>query len=161
MPNRVLETDPDLGRPIVLGINATGATALIVYIDAVQSMKAPGDAYQLLDLKSGAHTVIKPAANASKGAFIGGAVFSPDGTKLLFISKVPNPNEQLVVRDLATGADETIFEAPFLLRTSTARGPDWANDGTIFVATSLKEGVVLHVDAGPVSTAPTPRGPGG
>ena len=59
------------------------------------------------------------AANAPKGASIGGTVFSPDGTKLLFISKVPNP----------------------------------------------KEGVALPYDAGPVSspvsTAPTPRGPGG
>ncbi|MGI8432591.1 MAG: DPP IV N-terminal domain-containing protein, partial [Chthoniobacterales bacterium] len=33
-PHRLLSTDLKLGRPIVLAINATGATALILYIDA-------------------------------------------------------------------------------------------------------------------------------
>jgi dipeptidyl aminopeptidase/acylaminoacyl peptidase len=144
-PRQVLKADPDLGRPAILSINATGTTGIVMYTDIAFTLPASRPFYWLLNLKTGARTVIAPPANAPKGAFVDAAVFSPDGTKLLFISKIGNPDESLVIRNLATGADQTIFTAPHLWFAAIGHGLDWAADGTILVMTDLNTGVLIHV----------------
>jgi WD40 repeat protein len=144
-PRQVLKADPDLGRPAILSINATGATAVVMYTDAAFALSNLRPFYWLLDLKTGERTEIDPPANAPMRAFVDAAVFSPDGTKLLLISKVGNPDESLVVRDLATGADQTIFTAPRLYFAAIGHGLDWASNGTILVMTDLLAGVLLRV----------------
>ena len=153
-PKRVIDSDPKLGRPVILSINATGATGLIYYIEAAMKYgPSDGPVYALLNLNTGERTFVENPKDAPQSAFLGAATFSPDGSKLLFILKGGAGNDQLVIRDLATGADSVLFAGgDNLTMTAIGHGLDWTADGTVYTATDLNAGLLLYAETGAVPT---------
>ena len=156
-PKRLLASDSKLSAPAIVAVNAAGTTGLVAYPLALGAFAPPRQFYWLLDLATGKPTLVSLPPDASNAAFIEGAAFSPDGTKLLLIVKNGSGSgglvDQLIVRDLATGADQVLLAAPRLMRaTLIDHGLDWSSDGTVLTLTDLGSGLLLHVETALAAT---------
>lgn len=161
-PRRLIGSDPALGRPMIRAINATGETGLILYLEAAS--RAMPETLFLLNMATGERTAIPPPSDASTGAVVRGAVFSPDGAKLLVIVQRGSSESRVVVRDLRTGGETLVAALPKAGSSIFGQGPTWANDGTVFVTDGTDDGMdiksahLLFAETGPPPPPPLPGG---
>ncbi len=149
-PEHVLGTsDPDLGPPFLLDLSAEGDKALVVYYWALGQYGAePNTSFvALLDLETGQVEPLKQAQGEEpEFVSLGQAVFSPDGSKILYVYRDFEPRWHLVVRDVVGGREKVLLstEEPIGIHREFSLGLDWADDDTIFVSRVLgREGGLL------------------
>jgi Tol biopolymer transport system component len=153
-PQQVLgTTDPQLGPPFLVAVSPAGDQALVWYYQ-VASQFASTDAgvpyWSLLDTTTRAVTPLQklvPDDNAP-GRVVN-AIFSPDGSQLLYAYRVDN-GCQLMLRDLDGNVEHTLLtvDEPCGTHTDFGRGLDWAQDNTVLVAlVPLSRGLLLQLAA--------------
>ncbi len=130
---QLLAPDQQLGAPFLADVSAKGDHALVFYSGALQYAAHLNVSYwALLDLTSDQTVPLKPAAE-----FLGpaNAVFSPDGSKILFVYRALDKQVYLVVRDVQSEVDSTVLtQSEFLGATndSPMQGLDWVNNDTVY-----------------------------
>jgi hypothetical protein len=89
----------------------------------------------LIDVTSGAATPLAVEGDGSPIAAIGMAAFSPDGSALLEVTAGTQPDHQVLVRDLATGAVTTLVADGLEAAGPPQYGmvPTWATNGTALI----------------------------
>ena len=149
------------GPPSLLDLSRDGSTALVSYsVAAAQLPDRPNYSYiALLDLKTGATTTLKVVAPGTKltspqGFYrLTNAVFSPDGTAVLYIyHAVLNAPDRVAVRGVAdphewllSPADQ--WQVRLLGSIEQGLGLAWVANGTAYVASSPYTGVLLRLSA--------------
>jgi Tol biopolymer transport system component len=157
-------TDPDLGPPIALQVAPAGDRVLGFYILAASQLSGKGPIYALIDVASGKATPLTiQDPNAPEHAYVSLATLSPDGSRLLYVSRLTDPDYQVFVRDMPDGKEVRLIDG--LTRAFTvAYGliPTWATDGSVFMNSDLSAGTLIRLAGGasspPVATpiaAPT------
>ncbi|MGH2531505.1 MAG: hypothetical protein ACRDJW_04270 [Thermomicrobiales bacterium] len=154
----ILRGDPELGPPAVTRISASGQTALVIYPYAITHIAMEGDGYALLDLETNALSPIHPVpSNPSSPMLVRVVTFSPDGTRVLYgLHRLEDGRGRFLVRDLPDGEPDAAvaeIDSPPMM-TTIGGGLFWANDGTVFAATDINAGLLLHLDPGDVPTIP-------
>ena len=147
---QILPADPDKGPPALTQVAATGRSGLIFYpLLAGQGAAVQGDYFALLDLDSNVLAAVDPTlTDAATHDLVRVVTFSPDGTRVLFgIQRLEGDMSSLQLRELPDGKPSVVAETDTPpIMTTVGRGLFWADDGTIFAATSPSEGVLLHLD---------------
>jgi Tol biopolymer transport system component len=143
-------TDPDLGPPIAVQVAPAGDRVLGFYIWVANQFSGKGPLYALVDVASGRATPLTlEDPNAPAYAFVSLATLSPDGSKLLFVSRLTNPDFQLFVRDLPDGeANRLIDGLPGAVTVAYGLVPTWATDGTVFMNINLSTGTLIRLAGG-------------
>lgn len=147
-------TDPDLSYPVAVQVSPDGKTILGYYVIAANTNATRGPFYALIDVASGQAkplTVLDP--NAPEQAFVSLATLSPDGSKVLYVSRLTDPEYQVFVRDVA-GDEETRLSdgLPRAFTIGNAMIPTWATDGSVFMNSDLGKGTLLRLEGGAVAT---------
>jgi Tol biopolymer transport system component len=147
-------TDPDLGPPFLLDVSAKGDKALVVYYWALGELSIePNTSFvALLDLETGKAEPLKRAQSEEiEFVDVGQAIFSPDGSKILYVYRDLEPQWHLVVRDVEEGEENVLLSTEELIggHRDFGLGLDWADDDTIFVTrvVGLKGGLLLSLEA--------------
>jgi Tol biopolymer transport system component len=154
---RIAETDPELGPPAIMEVNAGGEWAILFYPLAATQFVVTSPVYALLNLATGDLRPLEPQGpgEASAGS-VRLATFSPDGTRLLMGLVTDNQTGTLLIRDLADGAEQiAAVDLPRIVMQILGRGLTWATNGTTFVPTDLSSGVLVRLTA----SAPPPAPP--
>lgn len=138
--------DKKMGYPILLDVAAGQDRALVWYYAASQHYASLPNMsmYALLDLKTGALEPLKKAAgDAPEFSGPSNAVFSPDGSRLLYVYRDLSKDEhRLVVRD-AAGGDEQVLFSGSVGWSDIGLGLHWASNGTIYIAKDKTSGAIL------------------
>jgi len=144
-------TDQEMGRPVVVDVSAQAGKALIEYPLLALSQPGPNiSRFALLDLKTGAVESLKEATGTGiEFMGVSNATLSPDGSKVLYVYIDGDSQRQLVVRDL-TGEAEHVLRissvGDFLgVSAESGLGLDWAENDTIYAATSPAFGLLLRL----------------
>jgi Tol biopolymer transport system component len=143
-------TDSELGAPMAVQVAPKGDRVLAYYVLAAAKNTQRGPHYAIVDVASGEATpltVQDPAA--PEEAFVGLATLSPDGSKVLYVSRLTEPENQVFVRDLPDGEEVRLVDG--LSRAFTvALGliPTWASDGSVLMNSDLNKGTLLRLDGG-------------
>jgi hypothetical protein len=131
-------TDPDLGPPFLMEVSASGDKALILYFQAALQYATRDDTpyWAVLDIESGALTPLQKTDHEEGHA--GGvrrAIFSPDGSKLLYTNVVLPSRCEIIVRDVASTTDNILLtlDEPCGWYADFGQGLDWAGDDTLFL----------------------------
>jgi hypothetical protein len=151
----LLGSDPELGPPMLMGVAARGDKALILYYQAAGALgTAPNVSYfYILDLETGAVAPLKQAAGPEvEFSSPSKARLSPDGSKVLYVYRYLAGEEiefRLAVRDVEGDAENVLLvsDEPLGFQTELGLGLDWADDDTIYVATSPSSGLLLTLAA--------------
>jgi hypothetical protein len=149
-PRRIIGSDPDLGPPVVIDVTPSGDKALVFYIQAAMTLSSRGSYYAVVDTETGDTLPVDlgiPGQN--ERAFVAMATFSPDGTKLLTVSRATDPEGIVSVRDLDGGNVEQVGEPiTDAAISSSLHGVEWATNGTVYVPRGLEKGIVIEVKGG-------------
>jgi Tol biopolymer transport system component len=146
-------TDKDLGYPMLIDVTARGDRALIWYYLASQLYVTKPNAsyFALLDLDTGAIEPLKQAGS-DKLEYLSpqNAIFSPDGSKLLYSYRDADLTARLVVRDLSGGPEQVLLSQPGkgIGASDFGQGLNWSADNTVYAATGPGAGQLLRL-AGP------------
>jgi Tol biopolymer transport system component len=162
---QLLRSDPKLGPPAIMEINATGDTGLVFYPIAASQFGPSGQFYALLDLQSGKTLPIDPNLQDKTGTQLAAGTFSPDGARVLYTLNSPSNGGQLLIRDLH--GDEAVTVVDWLPKATPllfGRGLTWATNGTTLVLTDISKGVLIplgadHSTPPPAATSPTTPSP--
>jgi Tol biopolymer transport system component len=143
-------TDKDLGYPMLIDVTARGDRALIWYYLASQMYvtKPNVSYYALLDLDTGAIEPLKQAAGDAPEFFSPqNAIFSPDGSKLLYSYRDGDLTTRLVVRDLGGGAEQVLLSQPgkAIGASDFGQGLNWSADDTVYAAAGPGSGLLLRL----------------
>ena len=146
-------TDKLLGYPMLIDVTARGDRALIWYYLASQLYvtKPNVSYYALLDLDTGAIEPLKQAAGDAREFFSPqNAIFSPDGSKLLYSYRDADLAARLVVRDLSGGPEQVLLSQPgkAIGASDFGQGLNWSADDTVYAAAGPGSGLLLRL-AGP------------
>ncbi|MFL5761957.1 MAG: SH3 domain-containing protein [Thermomicrobiales bacterium] len=157
-PRQVIGSDPDLGPPVVIDVTPAGDKTLVFHLQAAMQFANRGPYYAIVDTKTGQKTPIELGLpDQNQGAFVSMATLSPDGTKLLTVSRATGPEGIAAVRDVDGGNVEQVGEpiTDAALNAST-RGIEWATNGTAFVPRGLDKGTIIEVPGGTSAVTPEP-----
>lgn len=151
---RLLEIDPETGPPTLAAVDATGRTGLIFYLSLASGpagLTSERDPYELIDLETGELTPVHPiAADPSSPTRVQLAIFSPDGTRVLYaLERLADHAFRLLTRELPDGpiaAIATDLTFAFPLPAFSGR-LFWATDGTVFARTDLDAGLLFHIES--------------
>lgn len=131
-PRRILAADPEL-LPVLGDVSAQGDKALIFYADAFGMSNV--SYYGLLDLETGQVEPVIQSIDGSECQFRGpfNAVFSPDGSKILYVYRDSDDKFRLVVRDLDSEEENVLltYEGALGMVDGYGAGLDWAGNDTI------------------------------
>jgi Tol biopolymer transport system component len=157
-PRQVLGDDEELGTPVVVDVTPSGDKALVFYAEAAMRFSTGGPYYAIVDTKSGARETIEvDLPDQPEEAFVSLATFSPDGTKLLTVSRLTDPNGIVAVRDLETGEIEQVGEPIDDAGMGVIGGiPTWATNGTVFIPRGPFAGTIISVEGGTDVVTPEP-----
>jgi hypothetical protein len=148
-------TDPDLGPPVAVQVAPTGDRVLGLYIVAANQFSGKGPIYALIDVASGKATPLTlQDPNAPEYAYVSLATLSPDGSKLLSVSHLTDPDYQVFVRNLPDGGETRLIDG--LTRAITVAYelvPTWATNGSVFMNSDLGAGTLIRL-AGGASSPP-------
>jgi Tol biopolymer transport system component len=141
--------DAESGGPALLQVSAQG-DRLLAYYPRVMGSYVGRDAYALIDPVTGTQQrLIAPHTTKPSVEFILLASLSPDGSGVLEVVRNTSPNNQVLVRDLATGLETAVVPEGLAVAGPIEYGliPTWAPDGTVFVTGggALGEGTLLNV----------------
>jgi Tol biopolymer transport system component len=142
--------DDESGGPAMLQVSAEGDRLLVFYPRIMGSYAGGRDAYALVDPVSGTEERLSaPQTTEPAVAFVSLASLSPDGTGLLEVLRLTNPDNQVLVRDLATGAETPVVPEGLAVAGPIEYGlvPTWAPDGTVFITGggALGQGTLLTI----------------
>ena len=146
-------TDPDLGPPIVVQVAPAGDRLLALYIVAATQIGIGGPFYAIVDIASGETTPLTlEDGGASEHAFVALATLSPDGSKVLYVSRLTEPDNQVLVRDVEGGeAIRLVDGLPQAFTVAPGLIPTWASDGSVLMNSDLDRATLLRLVGG---TAP-------
>jgi hypothetical protein len=154
-PRQVIGNDPDLGPPVVVGVTPSGDKALVFYIQAAMQYARSGSFFAVIDTATGDTTPVDvglPGQNDR--AFVSMATLSPDGTKLLTVTRGTDPDGIVAVRDVNGGEVEQVGEPiADAGRGISYTGAEWATNGTVLIPGGLMSGTIIKVEGG---TSPEP-----
>jgi dipeptidyl aminopeptidase/acylaminoacyl peptidase len=142
--------DDESGGPAVLQVSAEHDRLLVYYPMLMGSFAGLRDVYSLVDLATGAEEpLVAPHTTEPSVEFVSLASLSPDGTGVLEVIRNSNPDNQVLVRDAATGAETPVVPEGLAVAGPTERGliPTWAADGTVFITGggALGQGTFLTI----------------
>jgi Tol biopolymer transport system component len=168
-PRQVLGNDEELGTPVVVDVTPSGDRALVFYAEAAMQYRNRGSVYAIVDTTSGDREPLEvDLQDQPDEAFISLATFSPDGTKLLTVTRLTDPEGIVEVRDLESGDVEQIGEPiEDAGMAIVGRGPIWATNSTVFIPRGPFAGAIITVEGGldvvvtpePVTATPEPSTP--
>ncbi len=149
-PRQVIGNDPDLGPPVVVGVTPSGDKALVFYIQAAMQYAGSGSFFAVVDTETGDTTPVEVGLpDQNDQAFVSMATLSPDGTKLLTVTRGTDPDGIVAVRDVDGGEVEQIGEpiadVGFSIMNS---GVEWATNGTVLVPGGPESGTIIKVEGG-------------
>jgi Tol biopolymer transport system component len=157
-PRQVIGNDPKLGPPVVVGVTPSGDKALVFYIQAAMQFSRSGSFYGIVDTETGDVTPVEVGLpDQSDPAFVSMATLSPDGTKLLTVTRLTDPEGIVAVRDVDGGNVEPVGEpipdaGPAIVNT----GVQWATNGTVFIPRGPRDATILEVEGGTSVATPVP-----
>lgn len=127
-------TDPQEGAPAVAEMSPAG-DLLLAWYPIAATRSAGHDLLALVDTTTGTVTPVTLGAAASRIAAVQMASFSPDGGSLLEVTVRTDPDHQVRVRDLATGAVWPLIADGLTMAGPPEYGmmPTWATNGTALV----------------------------
>jgi Tol biopolymer transport system component len=144
-------TDPEMGPPLLIDVSAQGDKALIWYWQAAaMAVASPINVslLELIDLETGVVEPLKQATGDEEIEFFSprNAIFSPDGSKILYAYSDASDGTRLVVRDLEDETEHVLLTHDVTLGAhfETGLGLDWADDDSIYVST-FKTGLLLSL----------------
>lgn len=145
---QIVPSDPQKGPPALLRVSATGMAGFVVYPFHMLRVGPTGEFHALVDLETDALLPLhlgKP--DLDPPAVVTVATFSPDGTRVLY-GLGDGDAGRLYVRDVPDGQPQEVVSVTDArpLMTTLGGGLSWASDGTVFVATSAGEGLILHLE---------------
>ncbi len=148
-PRQLVGVDPEMGSPALVDVSERADKALLYYPAAAMSNPQPNVSYYvLLDLKTGAVEPLKRAkGDQIEFLILANATFSPDGSKVLYVYGDAEKKMHLAVRDLDEETENLLFsaEGPLGLQREFGLGLDWAEDDTIYAATSFSNGLLIRL----------------
>jgi Bacterial SH3 domain len=149
-PRQIIGSDPDLGPPVVIDVTPSGDKALVFYIQAAMTLSSRGSHYAVVDTETGDTMPVELGIpDQNERAFVAMATFSPDGTKLLTVSRATDPEGIVAVRDLDSGNVEQVGEPiPDAAISSSLHGVEWATNGTVYVPRGIEMGTIIEVEGG-------------
>jgi Bacterial SH3 domain len=149
-PRQIIGSDPDLGPPVVVGVTPSGDKALVFYIQAAMMLSSRGPYYAVVDTETGNTMPVELGLpDQNERAFVAMATLSPDGTKLLTVTRATEPEGIVAVRDLDGGNFEQVGEPiPDATISSSLHGVEWATNGTVYVPRGLEMGAIIEVEGG-------------
>jgi hypothetical protein len=160
-------TDPEAGAPAVIQVSTRG-DKLLAYYPLAQMAFGVGKTpiYAVVDAATGAACpLLVPDPKRPLGAYVALAALSPDGTKVLMVTRLTAPDRQVWVSDLDGGNPVRLGE-PLANAGAIAPGiiPTWATDGSVLISggLALSEATLLRIvgSAAPPSIArPEPATP--
>jgi hypothetical protein len=101
-----------------------------------------------LHLDTGTIEPLKQAAGDAPEFFSPqNAIFSPDGSKLLYTYRDARITTRLVVRDLSGGAEQLLLSRPgkAIGASDFGQGLNWSADDTVYAATGPGIGLLLRL----------------
>ncbi|CAG0928308.1 hypothetical protein TFLX_00833 [Thermoflexales bacterium] len=142
---QLLAPDPKIGPPALADVSPKSDYALVWYPMFAGQYGAESNVtwFALLDLNKGESVPLKPAGEFMSPA---NARFSPDGSKLAYVYRTLDKQVNLVIRDVQSGAENTVLTQSGILGANTEspmQGLDWANNDTLYAATGPGVGVLL------------------
>jgi predicted small lipoprotein YifL len=143
-------TDPEIGPPFLVDVSAKGEKTLIWYYMAATGFSTrPNISYfALLDLKTGRVAPLKQAKSEEIEFYSPlNAIFAPDGSKILYTYRDASGETRLAVRDVGGQTEHVLLTRKDHLGAGPAMGLglDWAENDTIYAATSPFSGLLLRV----------------
>ncbi|HET8522917.1 MAG TPA: hypothetical protein VFL82_06775 [Thermomicrobiales bacterium] len=156
---QLLKSDPELGPPAIMQINASGDTGLVFYPIAAAQARATSQLFTLLDLQRGNTTPVAPGLQDQSGSQLVAATFSPDGTQVLYAVNTANDDGHVLMRDVRSDEITTVADGlPRVISLLFGRGLTWATNGTALVLTAPDKGIIVSLGADH-STPPPPATP--
>jgi Tol biopolymer transport system component len=157
-------TDPDLGPPMVVQVAPAGDRLLAFYIVAATQFAIGGPFYAIVDVASGETTPLTlEEAGAPEHAFVALATLSPNGSKVLYVSRLTDPDNQVFVRDVEGGeAIRLVDGLPRAFTVAPGLIPTWASDGSVLMNSDLDKATLLRIagsEATPVVATVVPETP--
>lgn len=143
-------TDAVLGPPFLVDVAAQGDKALVWYYYAAggYAIEPNVSYFVLLDLETGEVEPLKKA-QGEEIEFSGpaNATLSPGGTKVLYAYRSVDGEWRLAVRDLGDETENVLLtsEEPLGITREFGQGLDWAENDTLYVATSFSSGLLLSL----------------
>jgi len=140
--------DWDGGPPLLMGISASEDQALVFDFLGLSYGREPNrSAYSLLDLKTGDYEPVKqPSGEEFEFIGVNNAVFSPDGSKLLYTYQDLENQFHLAGRDLGDEDEYILYShSPLGLGFDIGLGLNWAANDTIYAGTGPGQGLLLSV----------------
>jgi hypothetical protein len=151
-PKLLLGESQDWGVPILTDVSAAGDRALVLYYQAMQVMLKPNQSFILiLDLKTGDTTPLKETASETP-EYISptDAVFSPDGSKIVYFYRSLKDNAGVLAVRPADASTEAVLIDPtdWGLNYQIARSLHalyWTDQDILFVKTKPDGGLWLTI----------------
>jgi WD40 repeat protein len=163
-PRKVIGRDDELGTPVIVDVTPSGDKALVWYAEAAMQFATQGPFYAIVDTTTGDREAIEvDLPDQPEEGYVSLATFSPDGTKLLTVTRLTEPDGIVQVRDLESGQIEQVGEpVPDALMGFDEATPTWATNGTVFIPRGPLAGTIITVEGGldfatPEPTPPTPE----
>ncbi len=143
-------TDPDAGAPAVAHVAASGDRLLAFYPLAAARFQVAKPVFALVDLARGrASWLTLNIPGVPDYAWVWMATFSPDGRMLLLVSRLTDPDHQVILQDVSTGRQVSIVPEGLTGAGPVAWGilPTWATNGTVFITNgaSLSSATLLEL----------------
>jgi Tol biopolymer transport system component len=150
-------TDPEAGPPAVAQVSPRGDKLLAFYPVAMTGFAVKVPFYALVDVATGAaEPLLVPDPNAPPSAYVSLAAISPDGSKVLILARLTDPDLQVWARDVDGGEPIRLGE-PLASGGPIGLGiiPTWATDGSVLITGDgeLSTATLLRIEG---SAAPPP-----
>lgn len=148
---QIVPADPELGPAAVQTVSPDGSLALVFYVVAAGVMKTDAPLYALLETATGVVTPVEMTApDQPEFTFLSPVALSPDGTLLVSVTRLTDPEFQLIARSTETGAETVLVPEGLPRAYAMSRyGPvSWALDGTILLNSDLGVATLLTLSEG-------------
>lgn len=138
-PTQILAADNPMPRLMVMGASDEASRAT-VYSEMIEEQEHH-PRIALLDLNTGVLESIKSTSDTTA------AIFSPDGSKLLYTHHIDNDSSRIKVRDVASTNEQALLTVPIVhTDPNNSPGLHWAENDTVYISTSSFTGLLLALE---------------